>query len=104
MGGIRRKEAIHALERRRNTILSGDGQMRMQTLGARNEFVRNNKNRGTLDSKRRGDPFNAHNGALNAAFDRESDDSEGEQQMNLNIYSPGSRYSGNSGQRQSQDL
>lgn len=61
LGGVRSKERFLALERRKNTIMAGGdmfeppGNLRtnaMQTLGHKNQFVRNNAQRSTLDTKR----------------------------------------------------
>lgn len=71
LGGIRRKETLNALEKIKNTFLNegrggGNGALLsnngnaggglsdgMRTLGAKNDFVRNQANRSTLDAKDR---------------------------------------------------
>ena len=108
LGGIRRRETINALERRRNTIMNGEQKGQMETLGVRNEFVRNNRGRSTLDAKdktRRGTILNnvkqqmngeagVHNASyLEASSDEEQMRSENNQDMQMNIYSSGSRHS-----------
>lgn len=61
LGGIRSKEHFLALQRRKNTLIDDDqpivsnnrnNNTGMQTLGAKNEFVRNIRQRSTLDTKR----------------------------------------------------
>ncbi|KAF7489320.1 Chitin synthase 8 [Sarcoptes scabiei] len=58
LGGIRSKEHFLALQRRKNTLMNDDqidariNNSGMQTLGVKNEFVRNNRQRSTLDTKR----------------------------------------------------
>lgn len=61
MGGIRSKEHFLALQRRKNTLIANDDNDQaivsnnnsgMQTLGAKNEFTRNTRQRSTLDTKR----------------------------------------------------
>lgn len=93
LGGIRNKETLHALERRRNTVIAGEqSKTGMQTLGAKNEFVRN-KNRSTLDSKR---PFpngrHSSSGVHNKAYIDASSDEDHDADMQMNVYN-GSRRS-----------
>ncbi|KAH9413306.1 Chitin synthase 2 [Dermatophagoides pteronyssinus] len=61
LGGIRSKEHFLALQRRKNTLIANDDNDQaivsnnnsgMQTLGAKNEFTRNTRQRSTLDTKR----------------------------------------------------
>lgn len=110
MGGIRSKEHFLALERRRNTLIAGDPQTRpgMQTLGAKNEFVRN-KNRSTLDTKRPRNGIDINGGLSNRSYVQDSDEDESlnDRHINLSIYGTGSRHSGSNGgitKRQSHNL
>ncbi|CAG2111939.1 unnamed protein product [Medioppia subpectinata] len=108
LGGIRNKEQIMALERRRNTVIAGESHSRpgMQTLGAKNEFVRNQANRSTLDSKRPRNGVDINGGLHNRAYIQDSDDDDDpiDRPINLNIYSPGSRHSANSSVSKRQSL
>ncbi|KAI1291990.1 Chitin synthase 8 [Halotydeus destructor] len=107
LGGIRRRETINALERRRNTVLNSDRNSgQMQTLGVRNDFVRGN-NRSTLDTKdtknRRATILNnvenGMGGISNGAYMAHSSDEEhgdtanGQDMQMQNIYVAGSRHS-----------
>lgn len=79
-------------------MIAGEPQNRagMQTLGAKNEFIRN-KNRSTLDSKRprNGTSIADHNGGLtNRSYVADSDEDD---PINMSIYGPGSRHSASSG-------
>lgn len=86
LGGIKRKETMHALERRRANILTDSERKGMQTLGANNEFVRSRK-RSTLDSKSRRPamPNMSNNGMINQAFDNLSSDDDLPSE-NMNMY------------------
>ena len=107
MGGIRSKEQFLALERRRNTLIAGEPQTRpgMQTLGAKNEFVRN-KNRSTLDSKRPRNGIAINGGLSNRSYIQDSDEDESlnERHIDLNIYGTGSRHSANGLNKRSHNL
>ena len=74
MLGIRRKETINALQRRRNTVFERERNS-MQTLGVKNEFLRN-RNRSTLDSKQRRRPHFSNGGVVNHGFDESTSDKE----------------------------
>jgi hypothetical protein len=80
----------------------------MQTLGTKNDFVRN-KNRSTLDSKTRNtSQFNTNGGLSNRSYIQDSDEDESVngRHINLNLYGTGSRVSVNSSvsKRQSHNL
>ena len=79
MGGIRRKETLNALEKIKNTVINEE-RSGMRTLGAKNEFVRGNRGRSTLDTKgaRRATILNNDhmNGFQNGAFDDNSSDED----------------------------
>ena len=118
LGGVRSKERFLALERRKNTIIAvGDsfdpsnyrGSGAMQTLGAKNEFVRNVRHRSTLDTKRpskgpaptppqnTNSQFGVHNSSYKNDSDEEislhggmNDGNSGRNVMNLNMFSGGS--------------
>ena len=87
LGGIRRKETINALERRRNTVFAGERQNHMQTLGTKNEFNRN-RQRSTLDSRTRRAP-QFTNGIANVGYDDDitsDDDSSHGGGISMNMY------------------
>lgn len=108
LGGIRNRETINAIERRRNTVMNSDRPGQMQTLGVRNEFVRGNRGRSTLDTKetktRRSTILNNTNNGVNGGtpntgyIEASSDDdlaiADDTQDMQMqNIYAVGSRQS-----------
>nr|AUS84047.1 chitin synthase-1 [Tetranychus cinnabarinus] len=76
LGGKRNSETITALMKRSKNILGYDDHVGMQTLGMKNEFVRNPAS-STLDSKqsRPPNPYGT-NGMVNQAFDGLSSDEE----------------------------
>jgi hypothetical protein len=70
----------------------------MQTLGAKNDFVRN-KNRSTLDAKSRNtSQFNTNGGLSNRSYIQDSDEDESvtDRHINLSVYGTGSRHNNNS--------
>lgn len=81
LGGIRRKETLNALEKIKNTVINEE-RSGMRTLGAKNEFVRGNRGRSTLDTKGRRATIltnNDHmNGFQNGAFVNGSSEDEDE--------------------------
>jgi len=98
LGGIRRKETINALERRRNTVFAGERNP-MQTLGVKNEFTRN-RNRSTLDSKQRRGPHFSNGAVVNHGFDEMTSDEDGmdvgdKREIAMSMYRTSSRVNSN---------
>lgn len=97
--GARSKERFLAIQRRNNMTGGGEnfdgdnyrsnGNPGMQTLGAKNEFVRNNRQRSTLDTKRPSkgpaptppQVSTGQYGIHNSSYKNESDD----EQMNMTM-------------------
>jgi len=102
LGGIRKKETLTALEKRRANLMDGECDGKMMTLGVKNEFVRNKRGRSTLDTKSRNSILNTNGGVQNGSYMDGSDEEEmigDDRQIQMQMYSPNSRNSGHSGSR-----